>query len=281
MLGAIIGDVAGSTIEVLEVNDKKKKGIRDYQERIKILDSRTKLFDSESSVTDDSILTVAILDAVLNNRSYETTLREYGLREIKLGVDKYGRSRFGRGFISWLKGESNGVSFGNGCAMRISPIGFLFDSLEEVVDEARLSTIPTHNNPDSIKCATAVATSIFLLRCGISKLELISYIKNNYFDLDYDLEYLQHNYKFTSSAIDSVPQAIFCFMKSDSFENAIRTSLSIGGDADTIACITGSLAEAYYGVPEYLKEEVIKYIPDYMKEILSIYYKKEKVLCKK
>lgn len=281
MLGAIIGDVAGSTIEVLEVNDKKKKGIRDYQERIKILDSRTKLFDSESSVTDDSILTVAILDAVLNNRSYETTLREYGLREIKLGVDKYGRSRFGRGFISWLKGESNGVSFGNGCAMRISPIGFLFDSLEEVVDEARLSTIPTHNNPDSIKCATAVATSIFLLRCGISKLELISYIKNNYFDLDYDLEYLQHNYKFTSAAIDSVPQAIFCFMKSNSFEDAIRTSLSIGGDADTIACITGSLAEAYYGVPEDLKEEVIKYIPDYMKEILSMYYKKEKVLCKK
>lgn len=281
MLGAIIGDVAGSTIEVLEVNDKKKKGIRDYQERIKILDSRTKLFDSESSVTDDSILTVAILDAVLNNRSYETTLREYGLREIKLGVDKYGRSRFGRGFISWLKGESNGVSFGNGCAMRISPIGFLFDSLEEVVDEARLSTIPTHNNPDSIKCATAVATSIFLLRCGISKLELISYIKKNYFDLDYDLEYLQHNYKFTSAAIDSVPQAIFCFMKSNSFEDAIRTSLSIGGDADTIACITGSLAEAYYGVPEDLKEEVIKYIPDYMKEILSMYYKKEKVLCKK
>lgn len=281
MLGAIIGDVAGSYLEVLEVIDKKKKGIRAYIDRIKILDNNTPLFNSECSVTDDSILTISIMDAILNNKDYSSCLKEYGLREINLGVDKYGRSRFGSGFISWLNNNSKGDSFGNGCAMRISPVGFLFDSLEDVKRESMLATIPTHNNPDSIKCAEAVATSIFFLRHGISKVELIDYITKNYFNLDYDLEDLRHNYRFTSKAIDSVPQAIFCFLKSYSFDSAIRNALSIGGDTDTIACITGALAEAYYGIPNEIIEDVSKYIPDYMKDILSNYYKKEKILCKK
>lgn len=281
MLGAIIGDVAGSYLEVLEVIDKKKKGIRAYIDRIKILDNNTPLFNSECSVTDDSILTISIMDAILNNKDYSSCLKEYGLREINLGVDKYGRSRFGSGFISWLNNNSKGDSFGNGCAMRISPVGFLFDSLEDVKRESMLATIPTHNNPDSIKCASAVATSIFFLRHGISKVELIDYITKNYFSLDYDLEDLRHNYRFTSKAIDSVPQAIFCFLKSYSFESAIRTALSIGGDTDTIACITGALAEAYYGIPNEIIEDVSKYIPDYMKDMLSNYYKEEKILCKK
>ncbi len=281
MLGAIIGDVAGSYLEVLEVIDKKKKGIRAYIDRIKILDNNTPLFNSECLVTDDSILTISIMDAILNNKDYSSCLKEYGLREINLGVDKYGRSRFGSGFISWLNNNSKGDSFGNGCAMRISPVGFLFDSLEDVKRESMLATIPTHNNPDSIKCASAVATSIFFLRHGISKVELIDYITKNYFNLDYDLEDLRHNYRFTSKAIDSVPQAIFCFLKSYSFDSAIRNALSIGGDTDTIACITGALAEAYYGIPNEIIEDVSKYIPDYMKDILSNYYKKEKILCKK
>lgn len=281
MLGAIIGDVAGSYLEVLEVIDKKKKGIRAYIDRIKILDNNTPLFNSECSVTDDSILTISIMDAILNNKDYSSCLKEYGLREINLGVDKYGRSRFGSGFINWLNNNSKGDSFGNGCAMRISPVGFLFDSLEDVKRESMLATIPTHNNPDSIKCAEAVATSIFFLRHNMSKVELIDYITKNYFNLDYDLEDLRHNYRFTSKAIDSVPQAIFCFLKSYSFDSAIRNALSIGGDTDTIACITGALAEAYYGIPNEIIEDVSKYIPDYMKDILSNYYKKEKILCKK
>lgn len=281
MLGAIIGDVAGSYLEVLEVIDKKKKGIRAYIDRIKILDNNTPLFNSECSVTDDSILTISIMDAILNNKDYSSCLKEYGLREINLGVDKYGRSRFGSGFINWLNNNSKGDSFGNGCAMRISPVGFLFDSLEDVKRESMLATIPTHNNPDSIKCASAVATSIFFLRHGISKVELIDYITKNYFNLDYDLEDLRHNYRFTSKAIDSVPQAIFCFLKSYSFESAIRIALSIGGDTDTIACITGALSEAYYGIPNEIIDDVSEYIPNYMKDILSNYYKKEKLLCKK
>lgn len=281
MLGAIIGDVAGSYLEVLEVNDKKKKGIRDYKDRNKILDNNIPLFNDKCSVTDDSVLTIAIMDAILNNKNYDVCLKEYGIREINLGVDRYGRNRFGRGFINWLYGNSKGDSFGNGCAMRVSPVGYLFNVLEDVKRESYLATIPTHNNPDSIKCAEAVATSIFFLRKGISKVKLKEYITNNYFKLDYDLEDLRHNYIFTSKAIDSVPQAIFCFLESSSFEETIRTALSIGGDTDTIACIAGSIAEACYGIPNDVIEDVNKYIPDYMKDILSKYYKKEKCLCKK
>lgn len=276
MLGSIIGDIAGSYLELLEVIDKKKKGIRDYKDRIKILDNNTSLFNDECSVTDDSILTIAIMDAILNNKDYGTCLKEYGLKEINLGLDRYGRSRFGPGFISWLQGNSKGNSYGNGCAMRVSPVGYLFDTLEDVKRESYLATIPTHNNPDSIKCAEAVATSIFFLRHGMSKVELIEYITRYYFKLDYDLEDLRHNYIFTSKAIDSVPQAIFCFLKSYSFESAIRIALSIGGDTDTIACITGSIAEAYYGIPNEIIGDVNKYIPDYMKNILSKYCDKEK-----
>ena len=276
MLGSIIGDIPGSYLELLEVIDKKKKGIRDYKDRIKILDNNTSLFNDECSVTDDSILTIAIMDAILNNKDYGTCLKEYGLKEINLGLDRYGRSRFGPGFISWLQGNSKGNSYGNGCAMRVSLVGYLFDTLEDVKRESYLATIPTHNNPDSIKCAEAVATSIFFLRHGMSKVELIEYITRYYFKLDYDLEDLRHNYIFTSKAIDSVPQAIFCFLKSYSFESAIRIALSIGGDTDTIACITGSIAEAYYGIPNEIIGDVNKYIPDYMKNILSKYCDKEK-----
>ena len=281
MLGAIIGDIAGSYLEVLEVNSLKEKGIRSYEERIKILDDDTPLFNENCSVTDDSVLTIAIMDAIINNKEYKESLKEYGLKEINMGVDRYGRSRFGSGFIKWLNNDSKGDSYGNGCAMRVSPVGFLFDSFEDVKRESYLATIPTHNNKDSIKCAEVIATSIFFLKHGMSKVELIDYITKNYFNLDYDLEDLRHNYRFTSKAIDSVPQAIFCFLKSYSFESAIRIALSIGGDTDTIACITGALSEAYYGIPNEIIDDVSEYIPNYMKDILNKYYKKEKILCKK
>ena len=274
MYGAIIGDTAGSYYEVLEVRDIKNKRVRSYDERIKIMDKNTPLFTNNSSVTDDSILTCAISDAILNKKSYEEKLREYGLREIEFGNDVYNRGRFGKGFVSWLNNDSKCDSYGNGCAMRISSIGYLFNDLETVKKESRLATIPSHNHPDSIKCAEVVAISIFLLRNGITKDDLKKYIERNYFKLNYDLEELRHNYKFTSKAIDSVPQAIYCFLESNDFENAIRTAISIGGDADTIACITGALAESFYGVPEKLIDEVKPYIKDYMIPIINKFYTK-------
>lgn len=276
MLGAIIGDVVGSYYEVLEVKEIKN-GHRSYEERIKILDQNTPLFTENSSVTDDSILTFAIYKAIKENKPYEEMLKYYAKQEINLGKDMYGRSRFGKGFVEWVNSNTQGTSYGNGASMRISPVGFLFNTLEEVKQETYKATIPSHNHQESILCAEAVATSIFLLRNGISKEELKEYIEKNYFKLDYDLEKLRRNYKFSSKSIDSVPQAIYTFLESNSFEETIRNAISIGGDTDTIACIAGSLAESYYGIPENLLEQVKPYLKDYMKELLE----KEKTLQKR
>lgn len=268
MLGAIIGDVVGSYYEVLEVKEIKN-GHRSYEERIKILDQNTPLFTENSSVTDDSILTFAIYKAIKENKPYEEMLKYYAKKEIDLGKDMYGRSRFGKGFVEWVNGNTEGTSYGNGASMRISPVGYLFDTLEEVKQESYKATIPSHNHEESILCAEAVSTSIFLLRNGISKEELKEYIEKNYFKLDYDLEDLRKNYKFSSKSINSVPQAIFTFLESNSFEETIRNAISIGGDTDTIACIAGSLAESYYGIPQELLEQVKPYLKDYMKELLD------------
>ena len=276
MLGAIIGDVVGSYYEVLEVKEIKN-GHRSYNDRIKILDQNTPLFTENSSVTDDSILTFAIYKAIKENKPYEEMLKYYAKQEINLGKDIYGRSRFGKGFVEWVNSNTQGTSYGNGASMRISPVGFLFNTLEEVKQETYKATIPSHNHQESILCAEAVATSIFLLRNGISKEELKEYIEKNYFKLDYDLEKLRRNYKFSSKSIDSVPQAIYTFLESNSFEETIRNAISIGGDTDTIACIAGSLAESYYGIPENLLEQVKPYLKDYMKELLE----KEKTLQKR
>ena len=270
MLGAIIGDVAGSYYEVLEVNEVKQKKKRSYEERIKILDSNTPLFTEQSSCTDDSVLTYSIYAAIKNNdQDYEKYLRFYGNKESRLGNDMYGRSRFGKGFVDWLQGEYQGISYGNGAPMRISPVGFLFDNLEEVKENAYLATIPSHNHDEAIKAAEAVAVSIFLLRKGHSKEEVKAYVEDTYYRLNYDLEDLRHNYKFTSKAESSTPQALFCFFESHDFESTIRNAISIGGDTDTIACIAGSLAESAYGVPEDLKEAVKPYLREYMLDILK------------
>lgn len=284
MLGAIIGDIAGSFYEVLEIQEKKNnKKNRSYEERIKILDEEVPLFTEDCSVTDDSILTCAIYDAIKNgNNNYEEYLKIYGRREVNLGLDQYGRSRFGKGFVSWLEDEKEGNSFGNGSAMRISPIGFCFDTLEEVKEEAKKATIPSHNHEDAIKASEAVAISIFLLRKGMNKDDVISYIKDNYYDLNYDLEDLQRNYSFSSKASNSVPQAIYIFSISNNFEDSIRKAISIGGDTDTIAAIVGSLSEAYYGVPETMKQQAKPYLKDYMYDLLKDrYFEKDKVREKK
>lgn len=283
MLGAIIGDIAGSYYEVLEIQEKKNnKKNRSYEERIKILDEKIPLFTNSSSVTDDSILTCAIYDAIRNDKDYEKYLKEYGLREISLGCDQYGRSRFGKGFVDWLENKKEGNSFGNGAAMRISPVGYFFETLEEVKTESKKATIPSHNHEESIKAAEAVAVSIFLLRKGMTKEELKTYLEKNYYDLNYDLEDLQRNYSFSSKASNSVPQALYIFSISNSFEDSIRKAISIGGDADTIAAIVGSLSEAYYGISEELKKQTRPYLKDYMYNLLKDkYYEKEKTREKK
>ena len=274
MLGTIIGDVIGSTYEVLEVEYLKKyHKNRPYEERIKILDKNTPLFTEDSSYTDDTVLTCAILDAIKNNDfDYKKCLKEYGLKEINLGKDKYGRSRFGKGFIEWLNDEAPGLSYGNGAAMRVSPVGFLFNDYHAVMMESLKSTIPTHNNVEAITSSQVVALSIYLLKSGKSKDKVIEFIKENYYDLEFDLEDLQRNYKFSSRASESVPEALYVFSVSNGFEDAIRKAISIGGDSDTIAAIVGGLAEACYGIPEELKEGVKPYLNDDILKLLSSYY---------
>lgn len=282
MLGAIIGDVVGSYYEVLEIESfKKEHTSRAYEERMKSMDPNTELFTENCSCTDDSILTCAVADCMLNGLfNYESYLKGYGKREIKLGVDEYGRSRFGKGFVDWLEGSYQGTSYGNGAAMRISPIGYL-DDLDCVEIESHLATIPSHNHEEAIKSAEAVAVSIYLLRNGMTKEELKKYLEENYYSLDYDLETLRREYKFSSKASESVPQALFVFLESNNFEDAIRKAISIGGDSDTIAAIVGGLAEAYYGLDENLVEKVKPYLKDYMKPIIKQFYERKQVKCKK
>lgn len=282
MYGSIIGDVSGSYLEVLEINELKKKSKRSYEDRIKIMDKSSPLFTRNSSYTDDSVLTVAIADAIINNRNYEEVLREYGKREIDEGYDKYGRSRFGHGFVQWVRYEKDGNSYGNGSAMRIGPVGYLFDSEEEVLKQAYEATIPSHNSEEAIKGAQEIAITIFLARNGYSKEQIKNYLETNFgMDFNLNLEDLRHNYTFNATIMKTTREALFCFFESTDFEDSIRKTLSIGGDTDTLACIVGSISEAYYGISEELINEVKPFIPEYFKPIINSFYKKKELVYEK
>ena len=272
MLGAIIGDVAGSLYEVKEVKALLKKEKISKDERCKILNKKTPLFLESSSLTDDSILSLALIDAYLNKKDYKEKLKEYGLKEHEKGLDIYGRSKFGKGFIEFLYDDSKCNSYGNGCAMRIGALASLFNDIDTLKEEVYKATIPTHNHPESLLCAECLAVSIFLIKNKYSKEFIKEYIEKHYFSLDFNLEDLQKNYKFTSKAIKSVPQAIYVFLESNDFEDAIRKAISIGGDSDTIACMVGSIAEEYYGIPENLIKEVSRYIPEEYNHLINKYY---------
>lgn len=289
MLGCIIGDIAGSYYECVEIyellHSENKK--RDYKKRIQILDKDVKLFDKNSSYTDDSVLTTAIAHALIdgdNEKNYELYLKKYGKSELDLGFDKYGGNRFSFYFTKWLHGDFRGNSYGNGSSTRIAPIAFYFNNIDEMHKNVVKATIPSHNSSEALRASLAVADTIYFAKRKHSKEEIKNYIeKTYYYNLNFDLEDLQKNYKFSSKCSNSVPQAIYCFLISNSFEDAIRKSISIGGDSDTIACIVGGISEAYYGIPNKIKMDVQKYIPEYMKDVLNNFYKKinEKNLNKK
>lgn len=282
-----MGEVAGSVDEVREsklskvlrnkTQEESKQIISNWSEkylrRKTILLKETPLFEKDSSYTDDTVLTCATAKALLTDKDYNRSLREFGLKEIDLGFDKYGRSRFGKGFCDWLKGDYIGESYGNGCAMRISPIANYYDDLTTILKETDKATYPSHNHEESYIAARAVNTCIFLARKAFPKMFIRNFIENNFdYDLSFNYNELQQTYKFTSRAKDSIPQAIYCFLISNSFEDAIRKAIGIGGDSDTIAAITGSIAEAYYGINENLIREVEKYLPEYVINIVNEFY---------
>lgn len=248
MLGAIVGDIIGSLYEAPWNNHKSK----DFP-----------LFRRGSHFTDDTVLTVAIADAILTNSSYTEKLKQYFRRHPTAG--------YGKSFMLWGLSPSTEPynSWGNGSAMRVSPVGFAFNDLETVLLEAKKSAEVTHNHPEGIKGAQATAAAIFLARTGNSKPDIKSYIESQFaYDLSQTIDEIRPKYSFDVSCQGSVPQAIIAFLESTDFEDAIRNAISIGGDSDTIGCIAGGMAEAFYGgVPAPIAQEVWQRLDDSLREV--------------
>jgi len=224
MLGSIIGDIIGSTYEFRNADSY------DFNP-----------FPPGSDFTDDTVLTIAIADAILNNRDYTETVKEYALN--------YPRRGYGGWFNEWIYMDNPKPynSFGNGSAMRVSPIGWAFNSIEKTLDEASKSAAITHNHSEGIKGAQAVAAIIFLARNGKCKKEIKRYVSTNFsYNIDRTLTEIKPFYNFNETCQRTVPEAIICFLESDNFHDAIRKAIWLGGDSDTMACITGGIAEAFY-----------------------------------
>lgn len=234
MLGAIAGDIIGSVHEFCTMKST------DFP-----------LFTPESRFTDDTVLTVAVADCLLTGAGYVDKFHEYTLA--------YPHRAYGLRFLTWVK---NGYrdpynSWGNGSAMRVSPVPYAFDTLEQALHEAKTTAEVTHNHPEGIRGALATTMAIFMARHGGSKKEIRRAIQK---DLGYDLDRtcagIRKTYKFNESCQETVPEAIIAFLDSSNYEDAIRLAISLGGDADTLACITGGIAEAFYGgVPSHIAKQ--------------------------
>lgn len=276
MYGAIIGDIVGSIYEYEEFLNSSKNTIN-LAKRLEIL-KKESLINEENFYSDDTILTVAILDSILNEVEYETKLKEYGLKygREKLNKDNYFDYMFSPNFIKWCKGEKEGKSNGNGCLMRIAAVGFLYNSLSEVEENAELATIPSHNNENAIRAAKVVSTVIYLAKMGHLKNEIIEYLKEKYaIKLEYNLEALQRSYIFDMT-VNVLEICLYIVFTSENYEMAIRNAISIGGDTDTIACIVGSMAEALYGVPKALIDEAKSKLPKEFIKLLEEGYERMK-----
>ncbi|WP_068818855.1 ADP-ribosylglycohydrolase family protein [Phormidesmis priestleyi] len=259
MLGAVVGDVVGS---IYERHNLKTK---DFP-----------LLSPGSRFTDDTVLTIACADVLLNhdsggnlpsNHDYASSFRDYYRR--------YPNAGYGRSFANWAASDLAPAynSWGNGSAMRVSPIGFAFNDLEQVLTEAKRSAAVTHNHPLGIKGAQATASAIFLARTGHDKAAIKSYVETTFdYDLTRTLADIRPSYRFEVSCQGSVPQAIVAFLESTDFEDAIRNAISIGGDSDTIACMAGGIAQAFYGgVPDVLSQPVIALLPASFQEVLQAF----------
>jgi ADP-ribosylglycohydrolase len=251
MLGAIAGDVIGSVFEAFSTKRN------DFP-----------LFSPMSRFTDDTVLTIAVTHSILEGTEYSAAFREFGLR--------YPYSGYGATFFEWLHAAEPAPygSWGNGSAMRVSPVGFAFDTVEKVLEEAAETAAPTHNHPEGIKGAQAVALAVFLARSGASKRRIRDSISGRFgYDLNRSLDQIRPVYKFEISCQKSVPESLIAFLESEDFEDAIRKAISLGGDADTMACIAGGIAEAFYGeVPVHIVEGTRKLVPDDLLEVVDRFY---------
>lgn len=252
MKGAIIGDIIGSRFEKNNVRAK------DFD-----------LFTDESRFTDDTVLTVAVAAAIMEGVSYERSIQIFAL--------KYPKAGYGKSFKKWfgmLKTEPYN-SWGNGSAMRASAVGYAFNTREKVLEEARKSAEVTHNHPEGIKGAQAIALGVFLAKHGATKTEIKNEIvKTCGYDLDRTLDEIRPTYKFDVSCQGSVPEAIIAFLESTDFEDAIRNAISIGGDSDTIACMAGAIAEAFYkDIPFGMYVESMGRLTEELRDVVKEFYK--------
>jgi ADP-ribosylglycohydrolase len=248
MLGAIAGDIIGSVWEA--------SGEKCYE---------FPLFTKESRFTDDTVMTVAIAHALLEDRDYAEAMREYGMR--------YPFAGYGMQFSRWLTDANMGPygSYGNGGAMRVSPVAWSMRSIDAVLEEAARSAAPTHNHPEGIKGAQAIALTVFLARCAIDKEDIRREIASRFhYDLSRTVNEIRLRYLPDVTASGSVPESIISFLDADSFEAAVRNAVSLGGDTDTMACMAGAIAEAYYGgVPAPIAREVENRLPAEFQRVIE------------
>lgn len=255
LYGAIFGDVVGSIYEWDNIKTK------DFE-----------LFDEDSFFTDDTVMSIAVACALSENKNSRDNflLGTRAIKWMKLLGREYPDAGYGSHFGMWLNEDMPQPynSWGNGAAMRISPVAYFAKTLDEVKELSFRVTAVSHNHPEGIKGAEATAMAIFLALQGKSKEEIKEYIVQNYYPINFTLDKIRPFYVFRSSCQETVPQALQAFFESESFEDAIRNAISIGGDSDTIAAITGSVAEAYYGVPDNIKEFVRGKLDDNLREKL-------------
>lgn len=239
MIGALAGDIIGS---IYEFNNIKTAGFP--------------LFQDSCFFTDDTVLTVALAESLLTGAGFETLMRDYYRR--------YPNAGYGGTFRRWARGEIEGPyqSWGNGSAMRTSPVGWAFDSLQVVLQRAEEFAAVTHNHPEGIKGAQATAAAIFLGRSGASKDDIRSYVTDSFgYDLSRSCDEIRPGYSFDVSCQGTLPPAFAAFLESTDFESAVRLAVSLGGDTDTLTCITGGIAEAFYGgVPEPICRQVRRFL---------------------
>ena len=250
MLGAISGDIIGSAYEWHPVKR-----------------TSFSIFVAESTFTDDTVLTVAVADSLLSGIPYAESFRKWGRR--------YPDAGYGGHFREWLASPSPEPygSFGNGSAMRVSPVAYAFETLDDVMEEAERSAAPTHNHPEGVKGAQAVAAAVFLARSGRSRDVIRKFVETTFdYNLRLSLAQIREDYEFDETCQGSVPEALTAFLESESFEDAVRKAVSLGGDADTQACIAGAVAEAVYGgVPAKIAAQARQILPADLTAVLDAF----------
>jgi ADP-ribosylglycohydrolase len=256
MIGAIAGDIIGSVHESAHIKR-----------------TNFQLFQKNSRFTDDTVMTIAVADAILHRKDYGANLKKFGRKYFDRG--------YGGFFRRWLQSDSMEPynSFGNGSAMRVSPVGFAFNKLNDVLFEAKRTAEVTHNHPEGIKGAQAIAAAIFMARKKYDKKKIKHYIEKEFkYDLSRKIAQIRKRYAFDVTCQGSVPEAIIAFLESTDLESAIRLGISLGGDADTIGCMAGGIAQAYFEkIPKEINEKMEQLLTPELLEIVREFNKQFKV----